>query len=345
MAGIAVRARRFLILAVALATLTSAGTAAGAPELPHNRWAAVAAAVAPDGSRVVQVANRRDGVVDVFVSSAAMNRVVRVAVRPAPDASAPAPVLYLLNGADGGLDGGWIDKTDVVDFLADKQVTAVVPMGGRGSYFTDWRTDDPILGRQRWGTFLTKELPPIIDRAFHGSGANALAGISMAATSVFLLATAAPGLYRAIGSYSGCVETSDPVGQAMVTAVSAAWGGDAMNIWGPPSDPAWAANDPFLHADRLRGTAVYVSAGDGRPGPFDTVSGTGGDVSLLARQVMIGGLLERVVDSCTYRLRNQLARLSIPATFDFRSSGTHSWTYWQYDLHRSWPMFARALSR
>jgi S-formylglutathione hydrolase FrmB len=330
---------------IATATVAAGGVAAGDPVAAPGRWAAVAEAAAPDGSHVVRVVDDRRPIIDVLVYSAAMNRTLTVKVRPAPDASAPAPVVYLLNGADGGADGGWVDKTDMVDFFADKQVTAVVPMGGRGSYFTDWRSDDPLLGRQRWATFLTRELPPIIDRGFRGTGADALAGISMAGTSVFLLALAAPGLYRAIGSYSGCVETSDPVGKAMVGAVSAAWGGNAMNMWGPPADPAWADHDPYLHADRLRGTAIYVSAGNGRPGPFDTVSGTKGDVSLLIRQVLIGGPLERIVDSCTYRLRDRLRQLHIPATFDFRPTGTHSWTYWQFDLHTSWPLFAEALAR
>ena len=35
--------------------------------------------------------------------------------------------------------------------------------------------------------------------------------------------------------------------------------------------------------------------------------------------------------------------LGIPATFNFKPNGTHSWGYWQDDLHDSWPRMAHAL--
>ncbi len=271
---------------------------------------------------------------------------VRVMVLPRPDPSHPAPVLYLLNGIDGGTTGdGWTDRTDVDRFFADKQVTVVVPVGGAGTYFTDWRSDDPVLGRPRWTTFLTRELPPLIDAAFGGTGANAIAGVSMTGTSVFQLAMAAPGLYRAIGSYSGCVRTSDPAGQAMVATIVTAEGGTVANMWGPLDDPAWSANDPYVHADRMRGTTIYVAAGNGQPGPLDEPNSTGidGNPAKLADQVAIGGILEAVSDRCTRSLRDRFHELGVPAAFDLRPSGTHSWGYWQQDLHNSWPLFESVL--
>ncbi|NKY52656.1 esterase family protein [Nocardia vermiculata] len=281
------------------------------------------------------------------VHSTAMDIPVRVDVLPAPDRSRPAPTLYLLNGVDGGADGNWLNRTDVVDFFAGKQVNVVVPFGGASSYFTDWRADDPVLGRQRWETFLTRELPPIVDSGFGGNGVNAIAGISMAGTSVFQLALAAPGLYRAIGSYSGCVRTSDPRGQLIVDAVVGGRMGNTVNMWGPPTDPAWAANDPYLHAEQLRGTAIYVSTGTGVPGPLDTPTGPGirSDSVKLADQLVVGGVLESGAVTCTRELRDRFSALGIPATVDIRPTGTHSWGYWQQDLHNSWPLFAHALQR
>ncbi|WSF93144.1 esterase family protein [Nocardia vinacea] len=301
-------------------------------------------AVSADGSRLDRIQQRNDRLIDISVYSAAMNTVFPAQVLRARDEDASAPTLYLLNGANGGVGGSWYDETDVADFFRDKQVNVVIPIGGAGSYFTDWKSDDPLLGRQRWTTFLTEELPPIIDRAFNGNGANAIAGLSMSATSVFQLALSAPGRYRAIGSYSGCVRTSDPQGQAFVTGVVARWRGNALNMWGPPADPAWAANDPYLHADRLRGTAIYVSAGTGALGPLDTPEGTRGDLIQLVWQVMFGVPLEAVMNMCTHQLHDRLESLGIPATFDFRSNGTHSWGYWQEDLHKSWPILEAALT-
>ncbi|WP_245562505.1 alpha/beta hydrolase [Nocardia araoensis] len=308
------------------------------------------AASGPDGDDGARVAGIEPGtgrLIEVRVHSAAMGATVAVKVIRAPDNSSTAPTLYLLNGASGGSEGSnWPNRTDVEEFFSDKQVNVVVPMGGEGSYFADWRADDPVLGRQRWTTFLTRELPPLIDATFAGNGANAVAGISMAATSVFQLALNAPGLYRAIGSYSGCVRTSDPQGQAMVAAVVDHWRGNALNMWGPPSDPRWAANDPYLHAEQLRGTAIYVSTGTGLPGPFDRPDGPGidGNRDKLVSQLVTGGLLEAIINRCAHDLSDRLRDLNIPATFDFRPSGTHSWGYWQEDLHNSWPLIAAALA-
>lgn len=326
--------------AVLAAVLTSACAMIGARPVRADPPPAV---VAEDASRIVEIRSESDRQSELEVYSSAMNRTTRIRLLRAVDPDAPAPTFYLLNGANGGADGNWLDGADLVDFFRDKQVNVVVPFGGAGSYFTDWRSDDPVLGRQRWSTFLTKELPPLLDATFNGTGANAIAGISMAGTSVFQLALAAPGLYRAIGSYSGCVRTSDPAGQAMVQAVVTQQRGDVVNMWGPPADPAWRANDPYLHADRLRGTSIYVSTGTGQPGPLDNLEGAHGDAVHLLYQLLFGAPLEAVTNLCTHQLRDRLRQLGVAATFDFRPNGTHSWGYWQQDLRNSWPMIEAAI--
>ncbi|MEV6563046.1 alpha/beta hydrolase-fold protein, partial [Nocardia sp. NPDC051756] len=123
------------------------------------------------------------------------------------------------------------------------------------------------------------------------------------------------------------------------------WKGNPLNMWGPPQDPTWAANDPYLHADRLHNTTLYISTGTGQPGPLDTLDQTHGDAGKLVGQLTSGALLEAITGACTLQLRDRLRELNIPATFDFRPSGTHSWGYWQQDLHNSWPLFEAALDR
>ncbi|WP_446225433.1 alpha/beta hydrolase [Nocardia sp. IBHARD005] len=300
----------------------------------------VPAGADPGAARIEDQRVEPDRTIDLGVYSPAMDIVTRVRVLRAADPEEPAPTLYLLNGVGGGSDGNWLDRTDVVEFFKDKQVNVVIPFGGAGSYFADWRIDDPVLGKQRWTTFLTKELPPVIDKEFDGTGANAIAGLSMAGTSVFQLALSEPGLYRAIGSYSGCVRTSDPRGQAIVRTVVGSRLGNAANMWGPPTDPAWSANDPYLHAEALRGTDVYISSGTGIPGPYDNL-GAGMD----PMQLLFGAGLEAVTNLCTQQLRDRLQSLGIPATVDLRPNGTHSWGYWEQDMHTSWPVFEAALHR
>ncbi|WP_067855190.1 alpha/beta hydrolase [Nocardia shimofusensis] len=319
------------VLLAASLLLVCAGPSAQADPPPENT------------SRITRIQPGPGRQSQLEVYSAAMERTVRMTLLRAADPDAPAPTLYLLNGSSGGVDGNWVDRTDLVDFFAGKQVNVVVLMDGAGSYYTDWRAVDPVLGKQRWTTFLLEELPPIVDAEFGGSGANAVAGVSMSGTSVFQLALAAPGFYRAIGSYSGCVRTSDPAGRAVVLAVVASQGGTLANMWGPPEDPAWAANDPYLQADKLRDTAVYVSAGTGLPGPNENLDSVRGDPVQLLYQFMFGAPLELVAGTCTRQLRDRLRAAGIPATVDLRPTGTHAWSYWQDDLHHSWPVFEEAL--
>lgn len=280
------------------------------------------------------------------VYSPAMDRSVPVRVLRPADTSVPRPTLYLLDGVEGGETGsGWLDRTDVATFFADKNVNVVLVLGGRASYYTDWERDDPALGRNKWATFLTRELPPVIDATFGTSGRNAIAGLSMSALSVPSLAVRAPGVYRAVGSYSGCAQTSDPVAQAYVSMMVARYEANPVDMWGPPSDPEWAANDPTLHADSLRGTALYISAGTGMPGPHESMSDrdVAGNPVALADHVVIGGGFESVVNGCTARLAAALGAAGVPARIDFRPTGTHAWGYWQDALHDSWPMFAAVI--
>lgn len=331
------------------------GQAPADPGVPGDAplRAMAAAKPAANGSRLVTAAAGPGRVLELTVHSAAMGRAVPIIVLPAADSTKPAPTLYLLNGVDGGSDteiwgegSNWLTKTDAETFFAGKQVNVVMPVGGGASFYTDWRADDPRLGRHRWTTFLTEELPPVIDTAFTTTGANAVAGLSMAAAAVFQLAIEAPHRFRAVASYSGCVRTSDPSGQALVDAIVVGRQGNPLNMWGPPTDALWAANDPYLRAAELRGTAIYVATGNGRPGPLDTLDGP--DIERnpvkLADQLVIGGVLDAVANLCTAQLRDRLRELNIPATFDFRPSGTHSWGYWERDLHNSWPMLEGALT-
>ncbi len=281
------------------------------------------------------------------VYSASMGHDIEVQVQRPADRSVPRPVLYLLLGAGGGEDGAtWASKTDALNFLADKNVNVVTPIGGMFSYYTDWERDDPRYGRYQWRTFLTEELPPLLDRFLDANGRNGIAGYSMSATTSLALAATTPGLYSAVGSYSGCAQTSDPIGRQYIKATVETWGlSDVENMWGPPDDPNWELNDPYLHAEGLRGKAIYIANGTGLPGPYDTLNG---EYSLpgewgFANQLVLGGVIEAATNYCSHNMRDRLNSLNIPATYNFRPSGTHSWGYWRDDLIRSWPILAAGL--
>jgi len=326
-----------VLAGVVLATLVHvpAGAAPGSVVEPGGGLAVV--------ERIEKVGDRRW---DVFVHSPAMDRTITLnVIRPA-DPSVPRPTLYLFNGAGGGEDAmTWLNQTDILDFTADKNVNVVIPAEGMISYYTDWLRDDPASGTNKWGTFLTRELPPVLDRTLGASGVNAIAGLSMAATSVLDLAIQAPGLYRAVASYSGCAQTSDPLGQAYVrSVVEVAGAKDATDMWGPYDGPGWEAHDPYLNAEKLRGLSLYISNGSGLPGPHDSLFlPRSPQAPWLIEQIVWGGLLEAATNVCTHRLADRLRELDIPATVRFRDVGTHSWGYWQDELHESWPQLAAAM--
>ncbi|TYQ09690.1 UNVERIFIED_ORG: S-formylglutathione hydrolase FrmB [Gordonia westfalica J30] len=283
----------------------------------------------------------------LLVHSAAMDRSVAVTVLTPRDRSRPAPVLYLLNGAGGGEDSAtWDARTTYKRYFADKNAYVVTPIGGAFSYYTDWQRDDPVLGRNKWQTFLTEELPPIIDEEFPTTGANALAGISMAGTSVLNLAIAAPGLYRSVAAFSGCARTSDPVGQQYIRMVVEDRGGANMvNMWGPLDGPGWRANDPYLNAEKLRGTNVYMTSGTGLPGSHEQLGDPSIDGSAfdLVNQAVVGGGIEVAIDICTRQMVQRMRSLGLPVQMNLRPTGTHSWGYWQDDLYATWPKLARDL--
>ncbi|MEG8178991.1 alpha/beta hydrolase-fold protein [Nocardia terpenica] len=108
------------------------------------------------------------------VRSAAMRRDVPVEIQRAADLSAPRPVLYLLNG-DGGQHPETGRPTDVEEFAAGRNVHVAQPIGGACGYYIDWIADDPVLGRNTWQTFLTEELPPVVDAVLRTIGMNAIA--------------------------------------------------------------------------------------------------------------------------------------------------------------------------
>jgi S-formylglutathione hydrolase FrmB len=330
------RTRKWRWVVALAATLTAipATAVAGTPPAGAPPQPGVTAPVS-DGSHVdhvVPVDARRS---TIYVYSAAMNRTIALEVMRPADTAVPAPTLYLLDGAEDGVAPGgtvtsWETKTDLINFTADKHVNVVTVLDGRYSYYTDWLHDDPVLGRNKWTTFLTRELPPLIDAELHTTGRNAIAGVSMSATSVLSLAESARGLYRSVGSFSGCAETSVDPGRRYVQAVVLSGGGDPWNMWGPDGGPEWSANDPSTDAGlaALRGVNLVITAGTGSGG------GEGGAP---------GGLLESVVYRCTLQLQSRMARLDIPAIFHYTPGGQHAWSYWQQSLHLAWPSIERSL--
>ncbi|TSE02163.1 esterase family protein [Skermania sp. ID1734] len=327
------------------------GSAAAASDPIYDKQDVLAKVTSADGSHISRVKFFQDPTfahgrgIALYVYSAAMNKDIPLEIQRPDDVSKPRPVLYLLNGGGGGEDGAiWQNQTNVMPWLADKKVNVVTPIGGAYSYYTDWIRPDPVLGVNEWKTFLTEELPPIINAALGTNGKNSIAGLSMSGTSVLQLPEQAPGLYESAAAYSGCAQTSDPLGQAAVRFLVEGRGrGNTDNMWGPPTDPLWRENDPVIHADKLRGVTLYISSGSGLPGKYDVGPQADPGPDGIVAQITVGGGIEAVTRVCSLNLQKRLNELDIPATYNFPPSGTHSWKYWQDDLKDSWPVISAPL--
>ncbi|WP_433757507.1 alpha/beta hydrolase [Nocardia sp. CA-135398] len=271
----------------------------------------------------------------LFIESPSMDRIIQVQVlHPADGGSHPS--FYLLDGLDPGINQStWTNATDAESFFRGKSVNVVLPVGGQASYYTDWQRDDPKFGRYQWETFLTEELPPIID-ARYGNGVNAIGGLSMGGNAAFILAARHPELYRAIAGYSACPDTTLAMGAVMFSIANR--GGNPVNMWGGPGSSAWAEHDAAALADRLRGKAIYLSTGTGIPGPHEA------EVKpQLGENIVLGGPVEVVVNTCVISFEQRLRSLGIPAEIEYSPTGTHSWSYWQDTLHASWPTIGPAI--
>lgn len=306
---------------------------------------------------------------NIKVWSESMQRHITVQVLKPADTSTPAPVLYLLNGAGGGEDSAtWAAQTSAMEFFDDKDVYVVTPLEGAFSYYTDWNEPDESLaealdnnGVYKFETFLTEELPAAIEggvvsegqsQAYSTNGKRSLAGISMAGSSVLDLAIQADGtgtdggsFYDSVGAYSGCAMTSDPAGATAVDIVMAMGGADSTNMWGPRGSQDWVDHDVYVNADKLPDVPMFVSSGSGLPGHHDTMENWRVDSdAVLANQIIVGGGIEAVTSACTNMLKLKTDGMGMDNIhYDLKPAGSHSWGYWEDDLHNSWPMLSAPL--
>ncbi|WIM68976.1 alpha/beta hydrolase family protein [Corynebacterium breve] len=286
------------------------------------------------------------------VYSPSMDRDIPVAVVPAKDANGNridgAPTVYMLNGAGGAeQDADWLRQTEQLKFYQDKGVNVVIPQAGAFSYYTDWVTEDlhtPYLkGPQKWETFLTKELPGPIERELKADNRRAIVGFSMSATSALLLPEHNPGFYDAAASFSGCAATSSPLENQYLKLTLQRGGATPEMMWGPMGSPTNRYNDALLNADKLRGTDLYISSATGLASQTDTAGyliGQGANPQAASAGAAVlqieGGIIEAAVNKCTHDMKAKLDHLDIPAHFELRNTGTHSWAPWRLDMEKSW---------
>lgn len=304
-----------------------------------------------------QIAARHENVIEVTAHSEAMGVDVPLLVlRPKDPAKRDnAPTIYALNGLDGG--DGWFANTNAIEFYGERNVNVVMPITGGFTYYTDWRRGEgtnPEFAKQQWETFLTRELPDPLETALNANKKRAIMGVSMSATSVLLAAQHNPGLYDAVGSFSGCASTTSLLGRFVVSTVldRREDGASPTDMWGETSSDYAKYNDPYLNARKLRADyqgkdlAVYISSASGLAGADDltlTNPLAPGNRDFAANLVIAGGPIDMGANLCTHAFNSRLRAEGVPVTSKFYPTGTHQWGVFRRSLADSWPTFEKAL--
>ncbi|GAB3076731.1 alpha/beta hydrolase [Corynebacterium aquatimens] len=269
---------------------------------------------------------------DVF--SPAMGRNITMQIVPATRGGNAG--LYLLDGLRAtNRSNAWLVDTNAARIYENTNITLVMPVGGEGSFYADWFAPAKFgnqMVNYKWETFLTKELPPYLQRHFGvAPNNNSIAGLSMGGTAAMNLAAKYPQQFRQVLSFSGYLTTTLPGMQTMLRVALLDAGGYNLNaMWGPVVSPLRFENDPFLNMNRLRNTSVYVSAATGVPAPNDGPLPL--DIQASATALEAGA-------RATTRIWEAKARAEgLNPVTDYPSAGLHNWNQFGSQLAKTKPL-------
>lgn len=311
----------FVLLGALLPALVSTGIADAAP-IP-----------ADDGARILKEYPKSAQMMDVTMRSPALgtDATMRLLLPPGwtKQTSKTWPLVLLLPGCCEPKDyRAWSELTDVVNFAKNKNVIVAMPTGGVNGNFSDW-WNFGRYGPPNWEKFHLDEVRQILERNYRAGTKRAVAGLSAGAYGAMEYASRRPGMFQSAAAFSGIANSRNFFGDIAVLYGNSRMKLDPMALWGDPVAQAdiWKAHNPYDNAENLRGTRLYLSAGNGFRGPLDPPNYN-----------QYAGLLEAPTLPNSLTFVNKLNRLGIPITTHYYGGGTHHWGYWSYELKRSWPL-------
>jgi S-formylglutathione hydrolase FrmB len=301
---------------------------------------------ADDGAAIVSEKWLDQRTFDVTVKSPALHTTapIRVIVPKgwSKTAKRTYPVVYAFHGGRNHYTS-WFTDSDLAKTAAAFDTMVVMPEGGWNGSYANW-FNHGHGGTPEWETFHIQEVIQLMERDYRAGTDRAAMGISSGAEGAMTYAVRHPGLFKYVASFSGILHLTQPGIPAVVMALGLLDGSyDPFAIWGyPKADLAnWQAHDPYVLAQRLRGTGLYVSAGTtGNPGPLDPKNLSLKD--LLYYRV-VAGFTEQMVGSASTSFAVRLRRLGIPVTTDLYGDGWHSWAYWNVEYKKAWPLVMKAI--
>jgi S-formylglutathione hydrolase FrmB len=260
------------------------------------------------------------------------------------------PTLYWLHGASGNQDSAYTDPITphfMENLTAGQPVLVVIPEGGWVGMYSDWGAPG-----HEWETFHVR-LVQHIDATYRtrtGRRQRAVAGFSMGGMGAIAYAARHPQLFGVAASFSGLLDTSrrSPSMKAFLTAAgpilvpACAGRTEAFGPWGDPAteQAEWERHNPTALVDRLRGTSIYVSTGNGRPCDAE-------DAQVLAREAPTNPLraMEPAVFDANETFHHAMVSAGVPHTYDAYGCGIHNWRYWERELTAWWPRMRQSFRK
>ncbi|GAB3675003.1 alpha/beta hydrolase family protein [Actinocorallia lasiicapitis] len=259
------------------------------------------------------------------------------------------PVVYVYSGGPGTYID-WVTYTDLPATAKNSKAIVALVDGGKSQGFTDWYNGGKG-GAPKWETFHTADVLQLIERNFHASTSRAVMGLSSGGQGAITYAARHPGLFKYAASYSGILHITKPGIPAMMLLTDYGAGEptvpDPMAKWGNPLTDRmnWIDHDPYVKADGLRGTGLYISAGNGDQGPLDKglveQIGTSGFEG--AQVYVLGSIGERLVGVTNEDFVAKLKLMGIPVTANLYGAGFHQWKYWDREYKKAWPLITSAI--
>ncbi|MQR94636.1 alpha/beta hydrolase [Fictibacillus phosphorivorans] len=238
------------------------------------------------------------------------------------------PVLYLLHGCCGDYKA-WTARTDIEKITENLPLIVVMPDAGRGASYSDWYNGGGY-GPPQWEKYHIEELIPWVEQRYRAKGSRegrAVAGLSMGGFGAMSYAARHPDLFVAAASFSGVLDTNLDPEFLEKTIFQNQEKVPPGTVWGDreTNEIIWRSHNPWDLAENLEAVDIAVHTGTGEAGgPLD------------------GGLESPVEETCfvmSTSLHNRLEELNISHVWDSYGPGSHTWGYWQRDLHQTLPRF------
>jgi len=237
------------------------------------------------------------------------------------------PVIYLFNGAIGPYNE-WVVNTDIGTYSAKFPAIFVDMAAGdkpKTGFFSNW-----LDGSYQWETWHVHTVIPWVDKHFRTiKGDRAAMGVSIGSTGALDYAEHNPGLFKAIATFSGWVDTQllTPVSGYDATqtypTITRAWGDQTLNA------TTWAQHNPTTDVAALKGTVLYVACGTGSPDP------TSNDIH--------GAQQEANLWSDHFTFMAAVEANGIQHYDRFYEGGEHNWPWFRPDMKWALPQMIKNL--